>query len=83
MKTDIGVDPEYAIDRDDPELDSALRKLRPDVKNTTTFREYIKNDQDDQDSVNLTNPIISDKNLFESQTSNHRKLGGVISALLE
>jgi hypothetical protein len=42
MKVDIGVDPEYAIDRDDPNLDIAIKKLRPDCDQNTSFRQYIK-----------------------------------------
>ena len=31
MKTDIGVDPNYAVDKDNPELDAALKILRLDI----------------------------------------------------
>ena len=40
MKTDIGIDPNYAVDQEDPKLDAALQKLRPN-SSITSFRQYI------------------------------------------
>lgn len=71
MKTDIGVDPDYAVDRDDPELDAAITKLRPDCK--LSFRDYIKKGDEDADQPKqyASNPS---RLSCASKTSNHRKL---------
>jgi|LauGreDrversion4_2_1035121.scaffolds.fasta_scaffold2093814_1 hypothetical protein len=56
MKCDIGVDPDYAIDHDDPELDSAIKKLRPDC--TVSFRQYIKKEHDDDVAASAGDKVI-------------------------
>ena len=40
----MGIDPHYAVEEDDPELDLVLKKLRP---NTTAqnFREFLTKSQ--------------------------------------
>lgn len=40
MKEEVGVDPNYAIPKDDPTLDIVLRKLRPN-SNAANFREFM------------------------------------------
>jgi hypothetical protein len=40
MKTEIGVDPNYAVDPEDAQLDSVLKKLRPN-STVTSFRTYL------------------------------------------
>ena len=44
MKQEMGIDPHYAVEEDDPQLDLVLKKLRP---NTTAqnFREFLTKSQ--------------------------------------
>ncbi len=44
MKLEMGIDPNYAVEEDDPQLDIVLQKLRP---NTTAqnFREFLTKSQ--------------------------------------
>lgn len=44
MKTDIGVDINYAEEQDDPMLDVVLKKLRPN-SNAANFREFMVKQQ--------------------------------------
>ena len=40
MKEEMGIDPNYAVEDDDPQLDIVLKKLRPNTS-AQNFREFL------------------------------------------
>jgi len=40
MKEEMGIDPNYAVEDNDPQLDIVLKKLRPNTT-ATNFREFM------------------------------------------